>query len=149
MIQVRSESKKPTIRVKEHFGVWDKEAVDLSWKLYQPNPPKRNTREAIKPWVYDKYLRSMDDHLKVEKYNDKSTYNGKSIQEQVIDEFGSIGATESIPDAGPEFQLAFRLPTPNGARIEASKIMGYRIGLNQFKNPKPYDFRGVSFKFFG
>ena len=150
MIQARSENKKPYVHTKEHFGAWDKEAVDLSWKLYQPNPAKRNTREAVKPWEYDKYLRCMDDHLAMDKYNDKGSFKGKTIQEQVLEEFGSLaaGVNESLSDEAVaanqnDFQLAFRLPTPNGARIEAAKVMGYRIGLNQFKNPKPYDFRGV------
>jgi hypothetical protein len=117
--------------------------VDLSWKLYQPKPPKRNTREAIRPWIYDKYLRSDEENAMIEKYFDKNEFKGKTIQELVLDEVGSIGAKVNIPETKDEFQAAFRLPTPQGARIEASKTMGFRIGLDQFKNPKPHDFRGV------
>lgn len=119
--------------------------MDLSWKLYQPRPPKRNTRDAIRPWTYDKYLRSDEENAMIEKYFDENEFKGKTIQELVLDEVGSIGAKVIVPEMKDEFQAAFRLPTPQGARIEASKTMGFRIGLDQFKNPKPHDFRGVFF----
>ena len=146
LIETRSETKIPYTKEKENFGEWDKNAVDLSWKLYQPRPPKRNTREAIRPWIYDKYLRSDEENAMIEKYFDKNEFKGKTIQELVLDEVGSIGAKVIVPETKDEFQAAFRLPTPQGARIEASKTMGFRIGLDQFKNPKPHDFRGVLFK---
>ena len=143
MIETRSQTKVPHKEEKENLGEWEKKAVDLSWKLYQPRPPKRNTREAMKPWLYDRFLRSDEEIAMIEKYHDKNEFKGKTIQELVLEDVGSIGAKEVVAEKAEEFQVMFRVPTPQGARVEASKTMGFRIGLKQFKNPKPLDFRGV------
>ena len=138
----------PFVKEKKSRDEWDKKTVDLSWKLYQPHPPKRNARDSMKPWTFDKYLRSEEENAMIGKYQDLYEFNGKTIQELVLEEVGSIGAKEITPEEKEEFQVRFRLPTSHGARVEASHTMGFRIGLNQFKNPKPYDFRGVIKGFF-
>lgn len=43
------------------LSIWERKPVDFSRKKYDPHPPKRNARESIRPWTYDKYLRKPED----------------------------------------------------------------------------------------
>jgi hypothetical protein len=143
LIKTRSRNKKKTVVEEDNSDVWKRKPVDFTVKLYHPKPPKRNSRNAIKPWLYDKYLR------KIENDSSDATNENKDPDEKVItdimssfysntnlDEYQS--QTESL-----EFQSSFRCITPNADRIKMSKTMGYRDSLEQYKNPVPHDFRGV------
>ncbi|RMZ94549.1 hypothetical protein BpHYR1_053157, partial [Brachionus plicatilis] len=136
LIETRSENQKPFGKQKQISSIWDLQPVDFSVKLYHPKPPKRNSRDAIKPWTYDKYLRPIQsqDNQQPEKIS-----ADKSIVESYLNENYDFNRQQSEAD----FEKSFRALTPNGARIEASKLMGFRDGLEQFKNPKPHDFRGL------
>lgn len=45
----------------QSLSIWDCKPVDFSRKKYDPHPPKRNARESIRPWTYDKHLRKPED----------------------------------------------------------------------------------------
>lgn len=120
-------------------SVWEKKPIDFSPRLYQPKPPKRNSREAMKPWKFGsrsvEVLASSDETPKkplmgLEEYlSDKTKPN--------LDLFDT--------DPRPSFTSSFRILTANRARFEASKTMGFREGLDSYKGLRPHDFRGVSF----
>lgn len=136
LVETRSENQKPYVKKKHANSIWDLEPIDFSVKLYHPKPPKRNSRDAIKPWTYDKYLKKFErsSSQESEKYSAEKTLVNSYLTENSL-----ISTFQSEVD----FQKEFRPLTPNGARIEASKNMGFREGLDQFKNPLPHDFRGV------
>ena len=50
---------------------------------------------------------------------------------------------EDASDIAQDFRVNIRVDTPEGARVKAAKEMGFREGLDMYKNPKPHDFRGV------
>lgn len=116
-------------------SIWDRKPIDFSPRLYQPKPPKRNSKEAMKPWKYgSKETTSKQQSQEIEKPPlDLSAYLSEKSK---IDWQNDENSRES-------FQGSFRLLTANRARIEASKTMGFRDGLDQYKNPMPHDFRGV------
>lgn len=141
LIETRSENQHPYQKVKEINSIWDQDPVDFSLRLYHPKPPKRNSREAIKPWIYDKYLRPIDPDI----LQRNSESPKKSVEKVILNSFLSGESEKSdSTDADNLFQTSFRVLTPNGARIEASKSMGYRNSLEQFKNPGSFDHRGVN-----
>ncbi|CAF0716745.1 unnamed protein product [Brachionus calyciflorus] len=114
--------------------------IDFSVKLYHPKPLKRNSREAIKPWEYDKYLKPSD------LQNDKEVTK-ISADKAIVNSYLTENSESNNKENEIDFEKSFRTLTPNGARIEASKNMGFRDGLEQFKNPQPYDFRGLKYLF--
>lgn len=117
-------------------SIWDRKPIDFSPRLYQPKPPKRNSKEAMKPWKYgSKETTSRQESQEIEKPPlDLSAY---------LSEKSKIDWQQNDENSRASFQGSFRLLTANKARIEASKTMGFREGLDQYKNPMPHDFRGV------
>lgn len=136
LIEIRSEKQKPYEKKKEINSIWDLEPIDFSVKLYHPKPPKRNSKEAIKPWTYDKYLRPIQ-----QGNNQLSEKN--SADKCLVESYMNENYARNNSNTELDFQKSFRVLTPNGARIQASKSMSFREGLEQYKNPKPHDFRGV------
>lgn len=172
--QVRSKKSTEKELKQTPTSVWDIKPVDFSLRLYHPRPPKRNTREAIKPWTYDRYLRSMPESSTSHDQSTTTTIGAKLANKVALNFLLGYSLSESLKndpvdidssdaddnddeyydlahslDNSSQFRSSFRLLTPNRARIEASKTMSFRDGLDQFKNPIPHDFRGViSFHFF-
>lgn len=124
-------------------NVWDKKPVDFSRKLYRPQPPKRNTRESIRPQEYDRFLRSSaDESIFWEKPEEK-----KKANEQMIE--NSLFNTESFENWKKDFETQFRLQDPLGAKIRSSKAMSFREGLDMYQNPRDHDFRGHARHLYG
>lgn len=140
LIEVRSENQAPIPKVKNYLTIWDKEPVDFSLKLYHPHPPKRNSREAIKPWLYDRFLKPIDNSDRANK-TDENMAHKKQMDEYLSSYDSSL--KENNENEEPEFIAGIRLRTAKGARMDAAKSMGYRDSLEQYKNPVPHDFRGV------
>jgi hypothetical protein len=141
VIQTRSQNLQPRLKYIDYTNVWNIKPVDFTMKLFHPKPPKRNSREAIKPWAYDKLLKSgsMDDlRLGAPK---------KNAQELMVQSFMDQFASEDTDgkDGEPgEFERMFRVVTPNEDRLDkATKRMAYRAHLGEYQMWKPHDFRGV------
>ena len=89
------------------MSIWEKKPVDFTRKLYDPHPPKRNTQAAIKPWEYDRFLRSAEDeNIFWEKEEPK-----KTVASQVLDSAFS----NTYDNWQKDFEASFRLETPNGS----------------------------------
>ena len=102
----------------------------------------------MKPWRYTdefttrkssekeisavEYINNLSKEFEVDKLTESYTF-GKDNSKEFEDN-----------SSGSDFFAQIRLPRPNTARIEAAKTMGFRDGLEQFKNPKSYDHRPVS-----
>ena len=141
LIETRSVSSKLPKKIKDIATVWDIEPVDFSWQLYHPKPLKRNTREAIQPWLYDKYLREVDENEKI------SLGVKRTVESQILEDFFGSSQVFNLDDEEKKnFHRSFRVLTPNGARQEAARIMSFREGSDVFKNPSKHDFRGVNKK---
>lgn len=136
LIETRSENQKPFEKKKDIHSIWDVQPIDFSVKLYHPKPTKRNSKEAIKPWTYDKYLRPIQP-------GENQLPEKISADKHIVESYLNENYDYNKQDSEVDFQKSFRLLTPNGARVEASKQMGFRDGLEQYKNPRPHDFRGV------
>ena len=136
LIETRSEKQKPFENKKEINSIWDLDPIDFSVKLYHPKPPKRNSKDAIKPWTYEKYLRPIqrDNNQVPEKI---------SADKYIVESYMNQNYESNNSNTELDFKKSFRALTPNGARIQASKSMSFREGLEKYKNPKPHDFRGV------
>ena len=140
LIKTRSNSYKPTRRSKQIDSEWDKEPIDFTWKLYHPNPPKRNSRDAIKPWLYDNYLKG-DKRI----FYDSEQYSSvEGLEEKKNKILNNLFKSKQDAAESDEFKIRFKMTTPNAARLEAAKTMGFREGLDSYTDPKPHDFRGVS-----
>jgi hypothetical protein len=122
----------------DYSNVWNIKPVDFSLKIYHPKAPKRNSREAIKPWIYDKYLRKSESS---DNLNLKQTT--KSADARMIASF--LENNENKIDDKENFETQFRPITPNEDRFQHAKEHGFRAHYGQYVNPKPHDFRGVFF----
>lgn len=124
-------------------NLWEKKPVDFTRKLYRPQPPKRNTRDAIRPWEYDKFLRTEEEEsIFWEKPEEKKKANELMIEKSFIN-------NSSFEDWKKDFERQFRVPDPLEAKIQASKAMSFREGLDQYQNPKDHDFRGYPRQIYG
>jgi hypothetical protein len=140
VIQERSVNIRPKLKYVDYTNVWNIRPVDFTMKLYHPRPPKRNSRDAIKPWEYDKYLKSASvDDLRVA----EPKKNAEELMVQAfIDQFGKEEDDEKEDE---EFERMFRVVTPNEDRFDmAAKRKAYRAHLDKYHMWKPHDFRGVS-----
>ena len=143
LVRTRSDHAKPLKKKKTIESVWDQKPVDLTWKLFHPRPPKRNTREAIKPWEYDKYLRKTEENelsaKSREQPADKTSLMSNLFKPSATDETDQNDTSDNA-----EFKVDVRVDTPDRARFKAAREMGFREGLDTYRIPKPHDFRGVS-----
>lgn len=129
LVKLRNTSRNYEKKESEITNVWEKKPIDFSPRLYQPKPPKRNSKEAMKPWKYKTLMREKEASINV-----PSKKCELGLNEYLV---------KKVSNMQPSFKTSFRLLTPNQARIEASKTMGFRDGLELYRNPKSHDFRGV------
>jgi hypothetical protein len=143
LIKTRSRNKKKIIVQDDNSDVWKRKPVDFTVKLYHPNPPKRNSRNAIKPWLYDRYLRKTENETSDVPIENQDP--DKKVISDILTSFYSNTNLDEYQSTNKsiDFQSSFRCITPNADRIKISKTMGYRHSLEQYKNPVPHDFRGV------
>jgi hypothetical protein len=104
--------------------IWNYKPVDFTMKLYHPKPPLRNSKESMKPWLYQ---------TEYEK-NKEPKVNEELKEEKEEEERGKRLAVNN-------FNATFRLITPSKARALAAKTK--LVKEIPYKNPKPHDFRGV------
>lgn len=119
----RSKNSKLPPKQLSTLSIWERKPVDFTWKIYQPKPPKRNTREAIKPWQYDKYLKPID-LTQVLTTENKYERSDESFGNQFLAE--SLNKAFSLNQDSMEFKefsAYFRPLSPLKAKIEASKFM--------------------------
>ena len=90
----------------DNSSIWNRKPVDFSRRLYDPCPPKRNTREAIKPWTYDKYLRLPED--------ESIFWEREEEKKQVADHLLENVLADNFEDWKADFEKSFRLLTPTG-----------------------------------
>jgi hypothetical protein len=101
----------------------------------------------MKPWKYtDEYStrKSTDKDVTAVEYINKLSEEFEVDKLKDLFGFGKDSSSDFEENSESDFYGKFRLPRPNTARMEAAKTMGYRDGLEQFKNPKLYDHRPVS-----
>jgi hypothetical protein len=145
VIQARSEHLRPKLKYIDYTNVWNIKPVDFTTSLYHPRPPKRNSREAIKPWEYAKLMKSTstdDLRLGPQKKNAEELMVQSFMEQQAISNRGE-GEEDDEPE---EFERMFRVLTPNEDRFEtAAKRNAYRAHLDEYQMWKPHDFRGVGY----
>ena len=90
----------------DNSNIWTRKPVDFSRRLYDPCPPKRNTREAMKPWTYDKYLRLPED--------ENIFWEREEEKKMVADHLLENALANSFEDWKVDFERSFRLLTPTG-----------------------------------
>ena len=97
----------------------------------------------MKPW---KYNDGKSSSLSKEKEVSAENYIKNLSKEFKVDNLmsNSKSSFDLEERSEPDFRGKFRLPSPNTARMDAAKSMGYRDGLDQYRNPKSYDHRPVS-----
>lgn len=94
-------------------NLWEKKPVDFTRKLYRPQPPKRNTRDAIRPWEYDKFLRTEEEEsIFWEKPEEKKKANELMIEKSFIN-------NSSFEDWKKDFERQFRVPDPLGKNFRS------------------------------
>jgi hypothetical protein len=119
-------------------NVWESDPIDFNPSVYQPRPPKRNSKEAIKPWLYDKYLLSIE-RASFNKDEDFLLKNRLSK----IELFNEFNHHKNDKDIVKNFQSFFRALSPNEDRFKIAKTNGFIDLIGKYKNPVEHDFRGV------
>lgn len=141
LIKLRSNSLQKKTKSIDYSNVWNIKPIDFTMQLYHPRPPKRNSRDAIKPWEYDKYLRKSESSIDTRPPVEVS----KNAETRMIEEY--LHPDQDSDQEPEEFDTLFRPITPNEDRVlMANKRMGFRAHLGSFKDWKPHDFRGVRAK---
>jgi hypothetical protein len=113
--------------------IWNRAPIDFSLKLYHPQWSKRNLKKSLK----------LSSREKKSSANLKYELNDYDSIKALIYPFIFANEQRIMKTEQPIFYTSFRLKTSSTACIEASKSMGFRDGLEQYRNPKPHDFRGV------
>ena len=122
LIQIRSENFSKVIPEKDN-DIWKRPPPDFRPQVFAPKPPKRNSREAMKPENYGTFPGK---HQTV-----------KRPERQVIPHM----LRPAKPDQG-RMSLQFHIDRPFTAKKKFVREGMYKAG--QFRNPQPHDFRGVS-----
>ena len=100
----------------------------------------------MKPWRYtDEYTirKSTEKDVTAVEYINKLSEEFEVDKLKDLFGYSKDSTSDFEENSESEFYGKCRLPRPNTARMEAAKTMGYRDGLDQFKNPKIYDHRPV------
>ena len=98
-------------------SIWERKPVDFTWKLYHPHPVKRNSREAIKPWTYDKFLRPLD-------YSQLIDRSEENFGNQFLSEsMNKVFHTKKDSEETKEFETLFKTSKALDGKVEASKTM--------------------------
>ncbi len=127
--------KKNELKLNAKKNIWERDPIDFNPSIYHPRPPKRNSKEAIKPWLYDKYLKP------VEKTKDDVSFLNNRLSK--IELFNEANYHRNNNDSRQDFQLFFRALSPDEDRFKAAQTNGFRDLIGNYKNPIEHDFRGV------
>ena len=105
--------------------IWKRPPPDFRPQCYAPNPPKRNSREAMKPWNYG----TIPGKREIVKRQKGTVRLPHLLQEQTDEKARFVTDGFDIPDS---YQ---------------ARLMFAKEGMNKpgpFIDPKHHDFRGVS-----
>ena len=107
-------------------NIWKRPPPDFRPQCFAPRPPKRNSRDSMKPWlyksesddVYEEYVRKQKDRVTLP----------------------HIARSRTLDEEEP-FVTRFKLLDSHGAKLVYPREGMYKPG--PYKMPKPHDFRGV------
>ena len=106
--------------------IWKRPPPDFRLQVYNPKPPPRNSREAMKPWLYGTESRQE----KAKKTDEERIFLPSIFKNKCDDEEGNFDLrSNDLMDC-----------------FEAKKHFA-RTGMNPaglYHNPRPHDYRGVS-----
>jgi len=121
LIQIRSENFAKKIEVKKE-DIWKRPPPDFRPQKFAPNPPKRNSRESQRPWLYGTIPGQRE--------------NTKRVRPKVIP-----ALLKPKDDEEKALVTMFHIDRPFTAKKKFVSEGMYIPG--EFENPKPHDFRGV------
>lgn len=120
LIQIRSENFSKLVPEKDN-DIWKRPPPDFRPQVFAPKPPKRNSREAMRPENY-------------------GTFPGKHVTvKRPVRNVIPHMLRPAKPDEG-RMSLRFHIDRPFTAKKKFVREGMYKAG--QFKNPQPHDFRG-------
>lgn len=114
--------------------IWKRKPPDFTPRVYDPKPPKRNSREAIQPW---KYFSASDQRMLERK---AAASDG---EECCLPQIFRDTATGDANDANKCDEFVTRFKTIG--QFDA-KVLFVRHGMRRrsaYRMPKPHDFRGL------
>lgn len=121
LIQIRSENFSKLVPEKDN-DIWKRPPPDFRPQVFAPKPPKRNSREAMRPENY-------------------GTFPGKHVTvKRPVRNVIPHMLRPAKPDEG-RMSLRFHIDRPFTAKKKFVREGMYKAG--KFKNPQPHDFRGV------
>lgn len=123
-------------------NLWEKTPIDFNLSVYHSRPPKRNSKEAMRPWLYDKYSKS-DDSIYSFKDSESNLINrlSKVVLYREANYYNNYEQKNAINSEN--FETSFRILSPNEDRFQTAKINGFRELQGEYRNKMPHDFRGV------
>ena len=121
LIQIRSENFERKVVDKEE-DIWKRPPPDFRRQCYAPRPPKRNSAESMKPWIY-------------------GTIPGqreiiKRPRRKIIPHL-----LQSPREEQTKFNTYFHIERPFTAKKKS--VLEGTNDPGEYENPKPHDFRGV------
>lgn len=135
--QLRSSNYMPRKQPPEPDSVWHVQPPDFRPQVYRPQPPKRNSRNAIQPWTYQAQY-------------ELSTLGGDNeVQSPVRASTDPLlpALHEQVQEDSDESQdeaFVTRFKHQHTLDEKVNVIRTKQLPLPPYKNPKPHDFRGVS-----
>lgn len=143
----RRSSRFKTVRKNEKYDVWSIRPLDLQPQAFEPRPPKRNSREAVRPWTYGPQsdrvnagntLAATESVHKIPAENTKRKEEAlKALQNfRDVDHCGQKSAHE---DEDGELKLHFRPMDPHEARIDFVRRGRHPPG--KYEMPKVFNHR--------
>lgn len=112
------------------MDIWKRPPPDFRPQCYAPKPPKRNSREAMQPWRYNK----PEEEEEAEEGDEEDKKTDQVQLPRLVTQSSDEGEQE-------EFVTRFRVLTPCGAKSMFVTHGQYYPG--PYSQPRPHDFRQV------
>ncbi|XP_076809642.1 uncharacterized protein LOC143452522 [Clavelina lepadiformis] len=125
------------------YDVWKLQPPNFNPQVFEPAPVERNSKEAVKPWIYDQYTsytvgsapnareRRRNDKRKMDFFNELEKAAAEKQQRAQ-----TCGDFRSRSDA---MRLRFKIPDPHQTRVDFVRRGMYKPGV--YEMPQPHDFR--------
>ncbi|CAD5110663.1 DgyrCDS41 [Dimorphilus gyrociliatus] len=119
-----------SIRQKEEDNdIWKRPPPDFRPQVYAPKPPKRNSRDAVKPWKY---------HARF----DDEPPRSKNIPPKLPEIFAPVKPGENLTKEKPRFIRTFRINDSYDAKLDlVKKFREVKGSVEPYQQPEPHDFR--------
>jgi len=123
------------------YDIWTLQPPNFNPQAFEPRPVERNSREAVRPWEYDRFTayktRVVANAAKRKSSDKRLSDYIKQLRDLSNSRAKTCGALETRSD----FKVRYKIMDPYEARIDFVKNGMHPAG--EYVMPQPHDYRQV------